>query len=94
VGLLLEPEPPHFAQRLACVGVGFYLLGTRAFLRARRNVPGVLRVLAVVATFGFDRLVPGLSAHAYLWALTAWLGICAVLTTRTAGQPQPEAETA
>lgn len=38
VGLLLEPDPPHAAQTLACVGVGIYLLGTRAFLRAGRNV--------------------------------------------------------
>jgi low temperature requirement protein LtrA len=89
MGLLLEPDPPHTAYGLACVGVAMYLLGTRAFLRASRNVPGVLRVLAIVATFGFNRLVPGLSPHAYIWALTVWLSICAALTTRPAANREP-----
>jgi low temperature requirement protein LtrA len=88
VGLLLEDDPPRIAYSLACVGVAIYLLGTRTFLRATPSVPGVLRVLMVVATFEFSRLSPALSAHAYVWALTAWLGICAALTTRPAAKPQ------
>jgi low temperature requirement protein LtrA len=91
VGLLLESDPPRIAYGLAGVGVGIYLLGTRAFLRGRPGVPGAVRVAAIVATFLLGRLAPVLSAHAYLWALTAWLGICAALTTRRAADPEPEA---
>jgi low temperature requirement protein LtrA len=51
VGLLLEDEPPDAATWAACVGAGIYLLGTRTFLRGSRRVPGVVRVLVIVATF-------------------------------------------
>jgi hypothetical protein len=51
VGLLLEDEPPDAAAWAACVGAGIYLLGTRTFLRGSRRVPGVVRVLVIVATF-------------------------------------------
>ena len=85
VGLLLEPDAPRFAYWLTCVGVGIYLLGTRVFLRGSHRVPGAVRVVALVATFQLGRLAPALSAHAYLWVLTAWVGFCAALTTRPPG---------
>jgi low temperature requirement protein LtrA len=83
VGLLLEPDAPELAYWLTCVGVGIYLLGTRVFLRGSRRVPGAVRVVALIATFALGRLEPALSAHAYLWVLTAWVGVCAALTTRS-----------
>jgi low temperature requirement protein LtrA len=91
VGLLLEEEPPHVAYWLSCVGIGIYVLGTRAFLRGSPHVPGAVRVLVLVATFQLGRLAPALSPHAYVWVLTGWVGICAGLTTRPAAEPQPEA---
>jgi low temperature requirement protein LtrA len=86
VGLLLEDEPPDAAAWAACVGAGIYLLGTRTFLRGSRRVPGVVRVLVIVATFQLARLTPEMSAHAFLWVLTAWVGMCAALTTRPAAE--------
>ncbi len=86
VGLLLEEDPPRIAYWLACVGVGIYLLGTRAFLAGTIRVPAVVRTLLLVATFSLGRLHTALSPHAYLWLLTAWVVMCAVLTTRTSGR--------
>jgi low temperature requirement protein LtrA len=86
VGLLLEEDPPRIAYWLACVGVGIYLLGTRAFLMGTIRVPTVVRALLLVATFSLGRLHTVLSPHAYLWLLTAWAVMCAVLTTRTSGR--------
>jgi low temperature requirement protein LtrA len=83
VGLLLEPDPPRLAYWLICVGVGIYLLGTRVFLRGSRRVPGVVRVVVLVATLQLARLSPPLSAHAYLWLVAAWVGACAALTARS-----------
>ena len=91
VGLLLEAEPPDAAPWAACVGAGIYLLGTRTFMRGSRRVPGAVRVLVIVATFQLARLTPALSAHAYLWVLTAWVGMCAALTTRPAPREPAEA---
>ena len=93
VGLLLEEHPPHAAAWLACLGIGIYVLGTRSFLRgARRRGPAVLRMAVLVATFQLARLSPPLSAHAYVWLLTTWVGMCAALTTRPAkGPAQAEA---
>jgi hypothetical protein len=88
VGLLLEDDPPRGAYWLACTGVGIYVAGTRSFLRGTPRVPGAVRTVVLVATFFLGRLAPSLSPHAYLWLLTAWIGICAVLTTR----PHEEAE--
>ena len=82
VGLLLEEDPPPIAYWLACVGVGIYLAGTRAFLVAGRRVSGLVRVLVLIATFQLARL--GLEPHAYLWLLAVWLVGCAALTTRQA----------
>jgi low temperature requirement protein LtrA len=81
VGLLLEHDPPHIAAWLACVGVGIYLAGTRAFVRAGPRVPAIVRVLILVATFQLARLWPELSPYAYLWLLTVWVLICAAMTT-------------
>jgi low temperature requirement protein LtrA len=89
VGLLLEEHPPHIAYWLACVGIGIYLLGTRAFLRASSRVSGAARVVVLVATFELGRLASVFSPHAYLWLLMAWVVICAALTTRPAGEEEP-----
>jgi hypothetical protein len=61
IGLLLEGLP--------CIGIGIYLLGTRAFMFASKRVSGFLRVLVVIATFQLGRLHETLSPHAYLWLL-------------------------
>ena len=82
VGLLLEEDPPQIAYALACVGVGIYLLGTRAFLMRTRRVSGLIRVVVLVATFFLFRLEPLLSPHAYLWLLAVWVAVCAAATTR------------
>ena len=82
VGLLLEGDPPTIAYWLACVGVGVYLTGTRVFLFSSGRVPGVVRVVLLIATFQLARLEPELSAYAYLWLLTAWMVMCAALSTR------------
>ena len=82
VGLLLEEDPPRFAAWATCIGIGMYLLGTRAFLRADGRVSGAARALMVVATFNLARLWPHLSPHEYLWLLTVWTVVCATLTTR------------
>ncbi len=81
-GLLLEEDPPAIAYWLACVGIGIYLLGTRAFLFASNRVSGVVRALIVVATFQLGRLHGDLSPYAYLWLLAAWTCACAGLTSR------------
>jgi low temperature requirement protein LtrA len=83
VGLLLEPDPPRIAAWLACVGIGMYLAGTRAFLIGDNRVPRIVRVAILIATFQLARLRPELSAHAYLWLLAAWVAVCAALTTST-----------
>jgi low temperature requirement protein LtrA len=85
VGLLLEPDPPRIAYWLACVGAGIYLAGTRAFLMPRRHVPGAVRLLVLIATFQLGRLHAVLSPYAYLWLVTAWVIVCAALTTRSPG---------
>jgi low temperature requirement protein LtrA len=84
VGLLLEEDPPPIAYWLACIGVGIYLLGTRALLRVNGRIPGVARFLLLLATFQLGRLHDALSPHAYVWLLTAWVVMCAALTTRRA----------
>jgi low temperature requirement protein LtrA len=83
VGLLLEDDPPRIAYWLACVGAGIYLGGTRGFLAGRSRVPRVARTLLLVATFQLGWLRPELTPHAYLWLLTGWMVMCAVLTTLT-----------
>jgi len=83
VGLLLEDDPPTIAYWLACVGIGIYLSGTRVFLTATSRVPGVVRALLLVATFQLGRLHHVLTPHEYLWLLTAWVTMCAVLSTRS-----------
>ncbi len=84
VGLLLEEDPPQIAYWLGCVGVGMYLAG-HARVPAWRDggrAGAIVRVLVLIATFQLARLEPALSPHAYLWLLTAWTVMCAVLTTR------------
>jgi low temperature requirement protein LtrA len=82
VGLLLEDDPPRIAYSLACVGVGIYLAGTRVFLAASTRISGFVRVLLLIATFQLGRLHTVLSPHEYLWVLSAWVVMCAVLATR------------
>ena len=84
IGLLIEEDPPRIAYWLACVGVGIYLGGTRA-LMATARVPGIVRIVLLGATFQLARLRPELSPYEYLWLLTGWVVMCAVLTTGTAG---------
>jgi low temperature requirement protein LtrA len=82
VGLLLEEDPPPIAFWLACVGPGIYLAGTRAFMLASSRIGGLVRLALLIATFQLARLRPELSPHAYLWLITAWVVMCAALTTR------------
>jgi low temperature requirement protein LtrA len=82
IGLLLEEDPPRAADWLACIGIGMYLAGTRAISSGARWLPGILRVLLLVATFQLARLAPELSPYGYLWLLTGWVLLCAVVTTR------------
>jgi low temperature requirement protein LtrA len=82
VGLLLEGDPPRAAYWLACVGVGIYLAGTRVFLAGGGRARRVVRIVVLLATFQLARL--RLDPHEYLWLLTAWTVMCALLTTRTA----------
>ena len=80
VGLLLEEDPPRIAYWLACVGAGMYLAGTRAFLAGTARVPGVARVVVLIATFQLARLGPELGAYGYLWLVSGWVVVCAVLS--------------
>jgi len=82
VGLLFEQDAPKIAYWLVCIGVGIYLLGTRAFLFATTRVSGFARALVVVATFQLGRLHDALEPHTYLWLLTAWVAACAALAGR------------
>jgi low temperature requirement protein LtrA len=85
VGLLLEEDPPPIAFWLSCVGIGIYLVGTRSLFLARGRVPGIARVLVLIATFQLGRLEGELGPHGYLWLLTGWVVMCALITTRPAG---------
>jgi low temperature requirement protein LtrA len=90
-GLLLEHDPPRIAFSLACVGLGIYLAGTRALRLAKGRIGGFARLAVLIATFQLGRLHGGLSAHAYLWLLTAWAVMCAALTTRRGERDEREA---
>jgi low temperature requirement protein LtrA len=95
IGLLLEEDPPASAYWLPCIGIGIYLLGTRAFMFATKRVSGFLRALIVVATFQLGRWHEDLSPHGYLWLLAVWVMLCAALTKRAdlarfAGEPAEE----
>ena len=91
VGLLLEGEPPRIAYWLACVGIGLYLAGTRVFLTATARIPGLVRALLLIATFQLARIGPELGAHGYVWLLTGWVTILALLSTRTSRGDDDEA---
>jgi low temperature requirement protein LtrA len=88
VGLLLEEEPPRIADWLACIGIGIYLGGTRAISAGSRWVPRIVRTLVLLATFQLARLRPELSPYGYLWLLTGWVLMCAVVTTRISGRDE------
>ncbi|MDA0182072.1 low temperature requirement protein A [Solirubrobacter phytolaccae] len=81
VGLLLEEEPPDFAYFLVATGAGLYMLGTHAFLRARRG-PFAARILIVIATFNLGRLHEVFSPHEYVVFVAAWVTVCAALSTQ------------
>jgi low temperature requirement protein LtrA len=91
VGLLVEADPPRIAYRLACIGIGIYLVATRAFLSGTSRVPTAVKTLLIVATFALGRLHDALSPHAYLWLLAGWTVVCAALATHTAGRDDAEA---
>jgi len=78
VGLLLEEEPPDIAPWLACVGAGIYLAGTRGFQR-RGQARSFARFAIVFLTFFLGRLEPALGHRGFLWLLTGWMVMCAVL---------------
>jgi low temperature requirement protein LtrA len=80
LGQLLEGEPPETAYWLTCVGIGLYMLGTRAFMMGSERVPRWARLLVVIATFNLARL--DLDPHPYFWLVTLWVIGCAALTTR------------
>jgi len=90
IGLLLEDDPPRIAYWLPCVGIGIYLLGTRSFMRGTKRIPGAARAIALVATFQLGRLHETLSPYEYVWLLTAWVVVCAVVTTRREGAATDE----
>ncbi|RKQ86207.1 low temperature requirement protein LtrA [Solirubrobacter pauli] len=81
VGLLLEQEDARFGYVLVSTGIGLYMLGTRAFLRARRG-PFALRLLVVIATFNLGRLHEVLSPDEYVVFVAAWVVVCAGLATQ------------
>jgi hypothetical protein len=62
-------------------------------VRGSARVPGVVRVVVLVATFQLGRLEPALAPHAYIWLLAAWVAICAGITNRSA-ELRATAETA
>jgi low temperature requirement protein LtrA len=90
-GLLLEHDPPRIAFWLACVGLGIYLAGTRALFLSGSRLAGLARLAVLIATFQLARLRPELSAHAFLWLLTAWAVMCAALTTPRGERDEHEA---
>jgi low temperature requirement protein LtrA len=87
-GLLLEGDPPRLAHWLPCIGIGTYLVSTRVTLVAASRVATGRRFGLVVATFFLGFAGRHLSAHAYLWLLTAWTLGCAVLATRGTREAQ------
>jgi len=86
IGLLLEGEPPELAYWLTCVGIGLYMLGTRAFMMGSKRVPRWARLLVLIATFNLARLDP--DPHPYIWLVTLWVIGCAALTTRFSADDQ------
>jgi low temperature requirement protein LtrA len=88
VGLLLEEDPPRIAYWLPCVGIGIYLLGTRAFLVAKNRHVRIAKTVLLVVIFQLGRLHDTLSPYAYLWLLTGLAVLCAALTVR---QPDHDA---
>ena len=49
-----------------------------------------MRALLLVATYQLGRLHHVLTPHEYLWLLTAWVVMCAVLGTRSADRATVE----
>src|SRR5262249_4348203 len=86
VGLLLGDDPPPTAFGLACTGIGIYLASSRAMRGAPSSPPALLGTVVTVATFFLARLHTVLNPHEYLWLLAGWVALCALLTTRTAGE--------
>jgi low temperature requirement protein LtrA len=91
MGLLVEEDPPGIAYWLPCIGIGIYVATTRAFLVGTSRVPRAVKALLLLATFMLGRLQDVLSPHAYLWLLTGWVVMCALLATRTPGRDDAEA---
>jgi len=91
VGLLLGDDPPRLAYWLACVGIGIYLASTRVFMIAASRPGRIARLVLLLATFQLGRLHHVMGPHAYLWLLTAWAVMCAVLTTRQSHLIAPDA---
>jgi low temperature requirement protein LtrA len=92
VGLLLEGGAhEQIAYTLPALGIGFYLLGTRVFMVTTTRAGGAARVVLLIATFSLGRFHDTLSAHEYLWLLTAWTVICAALASRA---PESDLEAA
>jgi low temperature requirement protein LtrA len=91
VGLLLRENPAPFAFWLACVGMGLYLSGTHASLRAHGRWRRGARVAATAVTYAFGALHFVLSAPAYLWVLAAWgaanVAVIASISRRRAKEP-------
>jgi low temperature requirement protein LtrA len=98
-GLLLREHPGPFAFWLACIGMGLYLGGTQASVRAGGRWRRAARVAASAVTYAFGVLHLVLSATAYLWLLAAWGATNVVLTAwiarraaapASAGEPTQE----
>jgi low temperature requirement protein LtrA len=90
VGLLLRGHPAPFAYWLACIGMGLYLSGTQASLRARRRSRRGARVAATALTYALGVLHFALSAPAYLWVLAAWGAANVALTAWIGRGPADE----
>lgn len=78
--LLLEGDRSANAYWLVSVGLGIYLLGTRALLASGITRAGrVLRLLLVLATFQLARLHLILEPAAYIWTVAGWVVVCAAV---------------
>lgn len=83
VGLLLEGDSEKVAYVLPAVGLGVYLLGTRALLGGRDHAARLVRLALLVITFNLARLYGHVEPHHYVLVLAGWTVMCAVLASRT-----------
>ncbi len=83
IGLLFEGEAERFAYFLPALGLGIYLLGTRAFVGAGTRTSRLLRIGILILTFNLARLHGHVDPNEYVLVLAGWTVMCAVLASRT-----------